>query len=245
MQNSYFNNGEIRNYTICFVVALVVEVLAFIWVWLTIDNRVDTKLESNAETKNTIINENERKDCKQNPDISREDRDIHPIRLLFDLENVKSMVRTVIKKRPNRARMQILLSYLCITIFVTNLNGIFLISKQCWKIIFEKIILASGLVSGSFFQQVYLWSPDWSAYVSSIDLVVHTLAMLTIVPFLVKVIKVIDVHLAIIGFTLIFSTNLIRGSWLNEIGNFLCLSFTSCKFISKINLKLNRILSGS
>ena len=41
---------------------------------------------------------------------------------------------------------------------------------------------------------------------------------MSVVPFLVKVVKMIDVHLAIIGFTIIFVVNMLRGSWLNEIG---------------------------
>ena len=73
-------------------------------------------------------------------------------------------------------------------------------------------------MSGQFFQQVYLWPPDWSAYVISISIVIHILSIMIVVPFLVKVVKMIDVHLAIIGYIITFSVNLIRGSWLNEIG---------------------------
>ena len=122
MQKSYFKHDEIRNYTICFIVALVVEVLAFIWVWLMIDNRVDTNGELNV--KNNGINKKDKTDNKIKADVSREDRDIHPFRLLLDFENIKSMIRTLIKKRPNKVRTQILFIYLSITIFVITITCI-------------------------------------------------------------------------------------------------------------------------
>ena len=121
VQKPIFKHGEIRNYTICFIIALVVEVLAFIWVWLMIDNRVDRKRQMNLELK---IKGTNGTDIKPKTDTNDKDRDIHPIRLLFDFGNLKSMIRTVIKKRPNRARMQILLIFLSITIYILSLTGI-------------------------------------------------------------------------------------------------------------------------
>ena len=74
---------------------------------------------------------------------------------------------------------------------------------------------------GQFVQQVYRWSPDWSAYVGSIDQVVTTLSMVTVVPFLIKVVKMRDIQLGIFGFTVTVFKNLIKGTWLKEMGRVL------------------------
>ena len=67
-------------------------------------------------------------------------------------------------------------------------------------------------------------------------MVIHILSIMTVVPFLVKVVKMIDVHLAIIGFTVIFFVNMLRGSWLNEIGEFCLGVFSNCNFLFKTKL---------
>ena len=42
-------------------------------------------------------------------DRSNEDKHVHPIRLLFDLANLKSMVNVITKKRFNKGRTQVIL----------------------------------------------------------------------------------------------------------------------------------------
>ena len=121
VQTPIFKHGEIRNYTICFIIALVVEVLCCLWVWLIIDNKADRERQMKFELK---IKGTDGTNVNPNSDKSREDRDIHPIRLLLDFGNLKSMIRTVIKKRSNRARMQILLIFFCIMVYILSITGI-------------------------------------------------------------------------------------------------------------------------
>jgi len=44
------------------------------------------------------------------------DRNVHPLKLLFNLENARSMHRIVLKERPNKGRKQILLAILSLSI---------------------------------------------------------------------------------------------------------------------------------
>ena len=121
-----FQLGEIRNYTMCYIIALVFEVLAFLWIAFMIDERVARKQEMQIELK---IRENEGQtgvdlqNIKLNTDISEGDKKIHPVKLLFDLDNVKSMLRTIIKNRPNKARIQIFFIVISYAIAQGQLNG--------------------------------------------------------------------------------------------------------------------------
>ena len=56
-------------------------------------------------------------------DLSKEENNIHPIKQLFDLENIKSMWRTVTKKRPNKGRKQVILLIVSMTIFTSDFLG--------------------------------------------------------------------------------------------------------------------------
>ena len=46
--------------------------------------------------------------------------------------------------------------------------------------------------------------------------------MMTVIPFLIKIFKLRDIQLGIVGFTLVFFKNVIKGSWLKEIGKVYC-----------------------
>lgn len=76
-----------------------------------------------------------------------------------------------------------------------------------------------GHVSGQFIQRVYRWAPDFNSYVNSISSVVHSIATVSVVPILIRVIKIQDIQLAIIGYCTFFVTNLIKGLWLDPMGN--------------------------
>jgi hypothetical protein len=95
---------------------LVLQVMGFLWVVFMLREKAVRQLELKAAGVGGTGD-----DLK--PDINVEDRDIHPLRLLFDLENVKSMFRTVFKRRANRVRLQLSLLILSVFIFMMHVEG--------------------------------------------------------------------------------------------------------------------------
>ena len=80
------------------------------------------------------------------------------------------------------------------------------------------LLAGAGHVSGQFIQKVYRWAPDVQSYINSISSIVHTLATMTAVPILIRVVKLPDTQLAIIGYCTSFVTNLIKALWLSATG---------------------------
>ena len=120
VQTPLFHTGEIRNFTLVFIVDLVLQVMGVLWVVFMLREKAVRKLELKVEV---LLQQNEGTGVELKTDISREDRDIHPLRLLFDLENIKSMFRTVFKRRANRVRLQLSLVTLSILIFMMFVQG--------------------------------------------------------------------------------------------------------------------------
>lgn len=130
VQTPVFHTGEIRNYTICFLIALAFEMLAFTWIFFMIDEKVARKQEMKIEMKLQGIGHKVGADgrpvsIKLRSDMSREDKKVHPIRLLFDLRNIKTMVMTVIKNRPNKARTQLIMLLVSMIITFMAFAGMF------------------------------------------------------------------------------------------------------------------------
>ena len=73
-------------------------------------------------------------------------------------------------------------------------------------------------ITNQFIQRNYGWEPDWIAYMSSISLVLVSLSSMTFIPVMSKVIGIADVKLAILGFVINFTCNVIKGTWLSENG---------------------------
>lgn len=82
---------------------------------------VEVKLQE--QCKNDIANTS----TSNNTDQS--DRKVHPLKLLFNLENAKSMWLIISKKRPNKGRKQILLAVLSLSIlFGEHIGNVI----ECW-----------------------------------------------------------------------------------------------------------------
>ena len=121
-----FNTGEIRNYTICFIICLVTDIIAALWVLLMVSEKFAEKQEAKIEMKLIRINEklgNQGSKIKLRSQISKQDEHIHPMKLLFDLENVKSMIKTITKKRLNKGRIQIWFMIISMAIIVGEYSG--------------------------------------------------------------------------------------------------------------------------
>jgi hypothetical protein len=101
-------NGELHNYGLIFSIFSVGTFIAFLWALFVIDQQHDSKAfednfgERSSNSKKDLVLENS-SEAKQNP-----------IKLLFNLRNVKEIVMTCIKKRDNYVRAQIWLIILSI-----------------------------------------------------------------------------------------------------------------------------------
>ncbi len=103
-------NGQLHNYGLIFFICSVGTFIAFLWALFVIDQQHDSKAfednfgERSSKPKKDLELENS-SEVKQNP-----------IKLLFNLRNVKEIVMTCIKKRDNYVRAQIwliILSLFC------------------------------------------------------------------------------------------------------------------------------------
>ena len=125
VQKPLFHTGEIRNFTLCFITALAFEALALVWIVIMVREEVARKQELKIEMKIRGMQRNggDSSNIKLKSDISAEDEHVHPIKLLFDMENLKSIIRTILKKRPNKARKQLFLLFVFVIIISMVFDG--------------------------------------------------------------------------------------------------------------------------
>ncbi|XP_054152845.1 solute carrier family 46 member 3-like [Oppia nitens] len=180
--------GELRNTALCFIIAAGLELLALLWIVFMVDESVARKQE------------------------------IHPLRLLFNFENVKLMVRTCIKKRPNNGRLQVFLIFLSLIIYFMTFQGTVSLNLQ-------------------FVEKAYLWGPDYNAYITSINMIIKTLATLSIVPFMIKVLKISDIPLALIGYCSYFAYNMIKGTFIMPIAYYVAMPVSAISGIASIGCR--------
>lgn len=93
----------------------------------------------------------------------------HPLKLLFDVNNIKDIIKTCLKPRENRVRAQIWLLFVSMVIYLLSHLG-------PSQILFQ------------FAQKVYHWESAKYSYASSLGNVFTCIAMTTVAPILVKVI---------------------------------------------------------
>ena len=110
-----------------------------------VNERVARKQELKVEMKiraqkGVTDSEEDAKNIKLKTDMSQADKDVHPLRLLFDLGNLKAMMRTLTRNRPNKARLQIFLIIISIAIKIGEGTGKFIIHRRIkWKIYLANI----------------------------------------------------------------------------------------------------------
>jgi hypothetical protein len=126
VQNPLFHLGEIRNYTTCFLIALGFEVIAFLWIIFMVNDKLAQKQEKRItiKLKNLKPKEiNDEKEEKIKSDKKKEDEKRHPLSLLFDLSNVKEMIKCCLKPRANKVRKQIWLIFFTMIIIHMIYSG--------------------------------------------------------------------------------------------------------------------------
>ena len=221
-----FHSGEIMNYSLCFIVSIGLKIIALIWTIIMIDERIAQKQQQRIEMKlgksqeqnsgnkeSQLQNQINFNELKQDSNI----KDVHPIKMLCDLSNIKEMFLCFIKPRPNKVRAQIWILLLCKTISVTLISG--------QQFTFQ------------FVQKIYFWDSVWFSYVSSCSTIISLIASLTVIPFIINVIKVKDISLALIGFVTKFISQLLIGTFLVEMAYYISIPVDCLSRIQGLLLK--------
>ena len=157
-------NGQIHNYCILFIISSVLTFVAFVWALFLMDEEKD---RMRFELKFGKQKDNISKEAV--PQMKTQESDgRHPLRLLFDLQNVKQIIITFIKSRPNYVRLQILL-----------------ITGALFCNLF--IILSPSSFLFQFVEKIYNWDAKTYSSVISFGQVVNTLVIICVSPLLIKV----------------------------------------------------------
>ena len=114
----------------CYLIALCFDILALLSVIFlineTIARKQELEIKRNIKENSGEVEQNNEQDSNNNNDdeMSKDDRKTNPIKLLFDLNNIKSMILTIIKKRPNKVRKQLFLLIISLAIIQGEQDGI-------------------------------------------------------------------------------------------------------------------------
>lgn len=147
--------GQVHNYGIQFALCAVLSFIAFLWCVFMIDEEEDKAM---FEKK---FNELPVKGAGY-------DSTEHPMKLLFDLKNVKLMVSTFVKKRSYNVRSQILI--VCLALF----NYMF-IRYAPFTFLFQ------------FTEKLYNWDAEVYSDMSSLGLIVNGVVAIVLGPLLINV----------------------------------------------------------
>ena len=179
--NPLFSDVQLHNYLIILLIIGVINLLSFTWACFMIDEQRDRKRfyeefssednKSDIELSNISNKSHDMKTEKDDGNHYKKYQNQNPIRLLFDCGNIVEMVKTCFKKRPTLIRAQIWLMFLSMLMFNVSRDGIYVFLFQ-------------------FVERVYQWNAEQYSYASSISSVVNVIFLLTVIPFIIKVIDI-------------------------------------------------------
>ncbi len=225
--NGYLRpSGQLYNYVTVFTISIIGLITAFFWVLFVINEK-----KSDYNENRRLINSDEEqfksdveKSEEQIQEISSDDK-LAMLRV-FDFDNVKEVLRTCFKSRPNRGRAQIWLLYLSMCAFmisdVKNSPALF-----------------------PYVEEVFDWNAQQFSTIKSIASIASIISFAVIVPTLSGLFKVNDTKLGIIGITAMFFASLALGSLVSPTGLYLCYAFNAATGSSSIAIRslLSKIVS--
>ncbi|CAG2104672.1 unnamed protein product, partial [Medioppia subpectinata] len=200
---SMFSSGQIHNYSGVYLIMGIANALILLWVIYRVDEEKDlrewervfgTTGADGADTSKESAERLERK-LKRYED----NKHIHPIRLLFNMKNVKEMLITCCERRPNHVRLQIWLLFIGMACFLLSYVGPIIFLFQ-------------------FTQKVYKWDSKIYSNGSAIGSIVQAVGSMIVGPLLVRVFKLRDTTLSLFGCGSFLALNLIRGLVLTPNG---------------------------
>mgnify|MGYP002715415198 CR=1 FL=1 len=179
--NPLFSDVQLHNYLIILLIAGVINLLSLIWECFMIDQQRDRKKfyeefssednKSDIELSNVENKSHDMKTEKDDRNYYKKYENQNPIRLLFDCGNIVEIVKTCFKKRPTSIRAQIWLIFLSMLMFNMSREGLYVFLFQ-------------------FVERVYQWNAEEYSYASSIATLVNVIFLLTVIPFIIKVIDI-------------------------------------------------------
>ena len=158
-----FGTQLLHNYCLLYAINSCASLASFVWALVMVDERQDM---ISFYTK--LGDDNDRKTLKTNLDSMDNREKKHPLLLLFDLNNIRQMVNTYVKKRPNRVRPQLVL--LTLALFCN------------WFVEY-----GPHTFQFQFTEKVYNWSASTYNYVTSVEQVSGSMVIMAISPLLIKV----------------------------------------------------------
>jgi PCFT/HCP family folate transporter-like MFS transporter 1/3 len=137
---------------------------------------------------------------------------------LIDLQNIRDMFKTCTKHRSDGKRGQIWILFISLPLIMLTINGSYIVLFQ-------------------FVQKVFQWNAEIYSTVNSLVFIMTAITVATVVPILIKVFKVNDISLSIIGVLSLYIQNLIRGTILNENAFYLSFIFGSLAYVPPISVR--------
>lgn len=144
-------------------------------------------------------------DPDEDPNISFKSKTINLITnilSLFDPRPIKELFKVSLKERPNGGRSDLWLIILALCFVILPSMG-------------------SIFITFPVVQRVYLWDPVTYSSAASIGNLINPVVMMIALPILIKVFKVSDITLAIIGTISGLLAGIIKGSILTPVGLYL------------------------
>ncbi len=172
---------QLYNYISVFIVSVCLQLGALFWVLFVINEKKNKLSEvsivrrevfeaSSAESINSDVI------IEQPEDRLRIAKFLEHLKQLFDLNNVRDILYTCIKPRPNNARAQIWLLFLSIVcVLLSYLGGMLIL----WQ----------------YVEKLFSWSAKYYSNVNSLVSVFTILSLAIIIPVFVKKLKVRDMLL--------------------------------------------------
>jgi len=142
----------------------------------------------------------------------------HMFKDIIDIQNVRDMWNTCTKPRSDKRRAEIWILFISLALITLTNNG-------------------SNVVMFQFVQKVFLWDAQIYSIVNSSVLVMTSISVAIIVPILIKVLKVSDLSLSIIGVMSLYIQNIIRGTILNENAFYVSFIFGSLAYVPPISVR--------
>ncbi|XP_054156950.1 thymic stromal cotransporter homolog, partial [Oppia nitens] len=200
------NGGQLHNYTAISLLSGGLYTIALLWTIFMINERRDQKrfYKLFAKESEQLSNNDEGRALLSEDGHHRDNhrRRVHPIKSLFNINNIKEMLITCCKPRRHYVRLQIWLLILSMAILVLAYMGplIFLFP---------------------FVQKIYQWDSETYSTMNALNGLVSSLCTIFIGPLFIKILGFKDTTLALVGLFSFVAQTTIRGIILNPNGFYL------------------------
>ena len=152
-----------------FIIGAAANFAALLWVLLRVNEKRDIKeFRKRFHMKEDIEMQKKGQQVCDKQQQFNDNKHIHPLKLLFNFENVRDIVKTCCKPRTNYIRLQIWLLYLSMLCYLMAHMG-------------------TTVFLFPFVQKIYQWNSETYSNASAIGNVIQALATLLIAPILIKV----------------------------------------------------------